>query len=502
MANLDQDQPYDKMLPLKTLSQSDTETCCEPDGPQSTDDFAFCFARFSTGESQRARLTGPLQTRLALLRLFSEPIPRECLRLWLLSPREWGQALHWLDVSGLALYFLARVLEKHLDPMLPRTVLHRLRQNLADNTLRTSWMLAESMAIQREFQRSGFLYAVLKGFSLWPHSVPRLELRSQLDLDYLIAERDAFGARRQIEAHGYRLRAISGRSWEFDTDAPPSSLAELYRPSPNRSLELHLESPNAASAVLAQLDYVRFHGMSVPVLAPPDLFLGQGLHLYKHVCSEFYRPAHLLEFRRHVLARSGDPSFWEQVRERGECSVRARLALGLVTLLVERTMGPFAPEQLTSWTVDRLPFRLRAWVDRYGIRSAVMGQPGSKLYLLLQQEMEALGIGSRRTIQQSLLPRRLPPAIVHAAPHETLSARVRRNFFQCRFILYRLRFHCVAGLGYLREALVWRRIAIARCTEYTLERNPPSGSGVLCVSASGAFHDKGDGYVQNKQVKL
>lgn len=465
-AKLDQEQPHERMRRPENLPQPDAETRCEPDGPQWTDDFAFRFARLSTGDSQRAPLAGPLKTRLALLQLFSDPIPRECLRVWLLSSREWDQALHWLDVSGLALYLLDRVMEKRLEPLLPRTVLHRLRQNLADNTRRTACMLAESTVIQREFQASGFHYAVLKGFSLWPHSVPRLELRSQLDLDYLIAERDASAARRLLEARGYRLRAISGRSWEFNTDAPPSSLAQLYCPTPNRSVELHLESPNTASSVLAELDSVRFNGMSVPVLAPPDLFVGQGLHLYKHVCSEFYRPAHLLEFRRHVLTRYSDSRFWEQVRERGERSLRTTLALGLVTLLAERTMGPFAPEQLTSWTADRLPFTVRAWVDRYGTRSAVMSQPGNKLYLLLQQEVEALGIGSRRTIQQTLVPRRLPPAIVHGAPNETFSARVRRNVFQCRFILYRLRFHLVADLGYLREARAWRRIVLARTVQH------------------------------------
>jgi hypothetical protein len=111
--------------------------------------------------------------------------------------------------------------------------------------------------------------------------------------------------------------------------------------------------------------------------------------------------------------------------------------------------------------VDRLPRTLRAWVDRYGVRSAVRGFPGSKLYLLLQQEMESLGVGSRRSIRQALVPRRLPPAISHATPQETLRAQVRRHVSQTRFVLRRLRFHFTAGLGYLIEARAWRRCIAA-----------------------------------------
>ena len=449
------------MLPLQILPHLDAHTACEKAGPQMVGDFVFPFAGYSTTSPLSVPLSGALKARMALLLFLSDPIPRECLDLCLLSAREWNRALHWLDTSGLALYFFARLQEKNRESQLPEWVLRRLRQNLADNKRRTASLLAESAAIQREFQRSGLRYAVLKGFSLLPHSVPRLELRSQLDLDYLIAERDAPAARCLLEKRGYRLRAISGRSWEFKIDAPPSSLAELYSDSSNWSVELHLEAPNTPSALLPRLEHIQFHDMSVPVLAPADLFIGQGLHLYKHICSEFYRTAHLLEFRRHVLSRYDDSCFWEQVRERGERNLRTVLALGVATLLIEKTMGPFAPESLTGWTAERLPRTLRAWVDRYGMRSAVMSFPGSKHYLLLQREIESLGIGSRRTVGQALVPRALPPAVAVATPDESLAARIRRCFFQYRFILYRLRFHIFAGFDYLREARAWRAIVSA-----------------------------------------
>ena len=72
--------------------------------------------------------------------------------------------------------------------MVPQRVLARLQQDLADNTLRTMQMITEANAIHTRFQDAGISYATLKGFTLWPDSVPRLELRSQLDLDFLVAE--------------------------------------------------------------------------------------------------------------------------------------------------------------------------------------------------------------------------------------------------------------------------------------------------------------------------
>ena len=60
-------------------------------------------------------------------------------------------------------------------------------------------MIAESASIQSAFQKAGVSYAVLKGFSLWPVSVPRLELRSQLDLDFLVSEESADQARQILE---------------------------------------------------------------------------------------------------------------------------------------------------------------------------------------------------------------------------------------------------------------------------------------------------------------
>jgi hypothetical protein len=363
-----------------------------------------------------------------------------------------------LDVSGLALYFLDRMKELQSSNILPTTVLARLEQNLQDNQERTRGMIVESIAIQQEFQEVNLSYATLKGFSLNPHSVPRPELRHQFDLDFLVAQRSAASARRVLEYRGYRLYAMSGRSWEFKRDDAPGHIRDLYKNLPCRCVELHIEAEVPGYQSLLERKEVReFHGIDMPVLSPVDLFIGQGLHAYKHICSEFSRTSHLLEFRRHVLSRRGDDFFWKGVQSRVEENSQAGVGLGIVTLLITSIMGDFASEAFTSWTVPRLPKTARLWVELYGGRVAFGDTPGSKLYLLLQRELESAGVRQRRSLRQALLPSRLPPPVVRGTSGETLRARMGRYRLQIHFVLSRLSFHVVEGLRYFRESYRWRQ---------------------------------------------
>lgn len=400
------------------------------------------------------------QLREAVLLTFCDPLPTEYARLFHLSRKEWEGLLRWLDTSGLALYFLDRVEELGLLEMLPLPVIERLQQNLADNSRRIDGMVASLAAIQRRFKEAGLSYAVLKGFSLWPISVPKLELRSQLDLDFLVSEESSLEARRILEDAGYRLTAIagaSGRSWEFRAnDGPPSSLKDLYKAGLSRAMDLHIEKVNAGqTSRLSRTHDLHFRDVAMPVLSPIDLFVGQGLHAYQHVCCEFLRTAHLLEFYRHIMARRCDDVFWSRLQEELADDPQTCVRLGMVTLLISRVMGPFAPEALTCWTVDRLPNTARLWAEMYGHRTALASFPGSKLYLLLQEEMKPSGLASKRSRLQALLPHRLPPVITHPVVGEAFFARMKRYRAQLRFFGFRLRFHVFEGALYLRESIFW-----------------------------------------------
>jgi hypothetical protein len=91
------------------------------------------------------------------------------------------------------------------------------------------------------------------------------------------------------------------------------------------------------------------------------------------------------------------------------------------------------------------------------MRAVFGSNPGSKLYLLLQRELEAAGVPAKRPIRQILLPVRLPPPVIRAFPNETLEVRLGRYRMQLYFILLRLRFHVVEGLRYAWESHRWRQ---------------------------------------------
>jgi Uncharacterised nucleotidyltransferase len=402
-------------------------------------------------------LSRAYEIRKAVLLAFCDPPPEELAQLKDLSRREQRSLLRWLDTSGLALYFLDRVTHMARLDLIPQPMLARLQENLAGNWARMNALIEESTALHRAFQAAELSYATLKGFSLWPVSVPTPELRSQLDLDFLMAQKDAPAARQILEARGYQLHGMSGRSWEFKAHVDPvASMGNLYKATSYRSVEMHLEASGNPS-LLARTETLCFHNTSLPVLSPVDLFLGQGLHVYRHVCSEFLRAGHLIEFRRHVISRYDDRAFWRRLREQAEGDARSAVGLGVAVLVISRVMGAFAPEELTCWTVDRLPAGVRLWISLYGHHAVLAAFPGSKLYLLLQKELTDASFPAKRSRLKALLPRCLPPAITHVARGETAGARMRLYRGQVLFLLFRLRFHVVAGFRYWRASAQWRR---------------------------------------------
>jgi hypothetical protein len=179
--------------------------------------------------------------------------------------------------------------------------------------------------------------------------------------------------------------------------------------------------------------------------------------VYKHLNSEFSRAAHLLEFRRHVLTRRNDETFWRELRSAANDEPEKRLRLGLVTLLITRVLDDFAPDTFAEFTVHCLPPAARMWVEWYGRRAVFQDFPGSKLYLLLQRELESSNVPAGRSIRQVLFPSRLPPSLIRAAKNEIPAIRFRRYRMQICFVLSRLRFHIVEGLRYVWESYRWRR---------------------------------------------
>jgi hypothetical protein len=133
------------------------------------------------------------------------------------------------------------------------------------------------------------------------------------------------------------------------------------------------------------------------------------------------------------------------------------IAIGLTTLLSYGIFGGEAPAQLEEWTSARLPATVKLWAEHYGREAVLADFPGTKLYLLLQEELRGNDDSWKHTKRNRLMPRRLAPRIVSVSADDNAWKRMRNELFQLRFLLFRLRFHVVEGLHYLVEASRWKR---------------------------------------------
>ena len=72
--------------------------------------------------------------RESVLEIFGEcPDAAAQQKLASVSIRDWKKLLDWMDASGIALYFLARITEIGASHYLPAEVLGRLQRDLRDN---------------------------------------------------------------------------------------------------------------------------------------------------------------------------------------------------------------------------------------------------------------------------------------------------------------------------------------------------------------------------------
>jgi Uncharacterised nucleotidyltransferase len=407
----------------------------------------------------------------AVVAAFRDSAEVSSSRLSTLKLRDWQQSYHWLDASGMALYFLERVESLHIESALPAATLARLRGNLADNRVRSSALFAEFTSLNESFQAAGMLYANLKGFSLSPESCPRPELRCQLDLDFLVDGAQLGWYRDVLAETGYERVVANPDVWEFKAGSSELvSINDHYKARPQRCVELHFAS-SVASPHLAyrdpRLERLASHswgGVTFPALTPADQFVAQAVHIFKHLCSPCTRLSWLLEYQHHVSVRAHDQSFWNAVRAQADAHRHTSIAIGLTTLLSSRIFGWEVGPQLEEWTSSRLPAGVRLWAEQYGRQSVLADFPGTKLYLLLEEELKGNDHAWKQSRRTSLLPLHRAPRLLSTNAQDNVWKRIRSEAHQLRFVLFRLRFHVVEGLRYLIAASSWkRRVVCAPC---------------------------------------
>jgi hypothetical protein len=403
-------------------------------------------------------------TRLkeAVLATFRSTSAEAEARFAFFDSSDWQRILYWLDISGLALYLLDRLTELGLERCLPEPILDGFKQNLTENRERTAAIFQEAAAISRQMRRQRVTFALLKGITLTPDSVPDSSLRWQVDLDFLVAASDATAARHVLVTFGYRLHAVCGDAMEFTAgESGTSNIRKIYQVHSQRLLELHILSTTpgkdgSRNDRLARTRLRKFGGAVIPVLSPADALVQQSLHLFKHLCGEHTRTSWVHEFWRHVQVRREDTGFWCEVERIASAEPQAEIALAAVVLLSKLTFGGAPPDSLERWTADRLPHKVRLWIETFGIHVLLSDAPGNKLYLILRKELRD-GSANRPTIRRLVIPAHLPPPIARDRPGKRLTARLVRYRTEVWYLFLRLQFHVIEGFRYAIELSRWPR---------------------------------------------
>jgi len=366
------------------------------------------------------------------------------------TERQWATLLRWLDESGLALYFLARVRELGAAAHLPLSMLDALESRQYENRQRAAAASSELVRAYRALTMAGVDFLLLKGFSLVPAACPDPALRHQLDIDLMIESRQASQALGALVTLGYDLVAVSRDTWELKT--PSSELPsrkDMYKVHSQRSLELHLVTTAAFAQMRAEGELITIEGTCIPVLSAVSRLFGQAEHIAAHMMSEWIRSSWLLEFRNVVHFHAEDDLFWEVAKTYRNRDVQLLYFLGTATAIT-RTLFPSFPEiPLLRAAEAALPQAQQHWIAEYGRKAMMASFPGTKLYLLQPAT-------TRQFRRRRLLPLRLPPSPV-VASDRTPAARWRGLRTFCAYAVARAVFHLREGARFLWEAQQWRR---------------------------------------------
>ena len=371
------------------------------------------------------------------------------------SLTDWQAILVWLDISGMALYLLDRVEELRIEDSVPAEIRERLQRNLEHNQQRTAALLREAESVAEQFEHVGIPFALLKGITLTPDSVPKPALRWQIDLDFLIAEPDETTAIEVLRTLDYSLHAKFGNTLELRSgSAGKPDLANLYREHSQKSLELHsLRRHEGLQDRLTRASVRLFKGVKIPALSAADIMVQQALHLMKHLCGEHTRLSWVLEFSRHLHVRENDYAFWNEVRWIAAAEPQADLALAMSLWLVAELFEPVPLIAARHWAEDQIPDGVLLWLKRYAHELLLSDSHASKLCLLLRRQLP--NRPDVKSTARLMIPLCLPARITVPVPGETVADRLTRYRIEAGYSGRRLRFHVFEGLRFGIEALCW-----------------------------------------------
>jgi hypothetical protein len=409
------------------------------------------------------------------------------------SQWEWERAFRWLDVAGLAFYFLQKLESTNTADAVPSWILSRLEQNFRANRQRAEYMFRRFCVLNRKFTDAGVRHLVLKGHSLVPQFCPDVLLRYQGDFDYLVDEESLAAAKQVLVEAGYRSKH-SPSSQEFifvlQGMGEPSRRTDQYYARTPHAVELHLDIWDAGLdgiPLIPKLFSVEratthhFNRFAYPALADEDAFLLQVLHTCHHLFSYWVRLSCLLEIGYFLHQRASDMELWNRIEERVGDNWVLREFVVVVTELAAKLFAAPVPESVRAWGSE-IRAGSRVWIDNYA-RHWALGEmpihqfsffPRAKLVRFLHRQYK----GSAQALESLPQTPELPPSRL-----SSIASSVRKNpsvvldlaWWRHHLLIQRCFFHVLADLRYLLEMPRWLWLNRQRTHSAAWERESPDG---------------------------
>jgi hypothetical protein len=395
------------------------------------------------------------------------------------SARDWEQTVGWIDRAGLTLYLVEHLRACGATEVLPPRVLARFEQNLADNRCRVDHLLYETGCINERFDEAGVEYAVIKGFSLWPEFCGNPYLRTQCDLDYLVARQSLRSAQNALLEFGYETRRCSDVQFEYERPLQrvPSQFDSPFKLQTTPTVELHLGLwEDIGHHVPLDEPAFPFHnpnwkewgGLRFPVLSEEDVLLLQLLHAFQHMLSYWLKLSWLLEIGRFLEKRRRDALFWKQFTQRLDGSPRLAEFSTIVLELTAKMFSAPMPEEAQRWKPFIRP-SARLWLENYSRRWALGERPPYKSKVFPDSKLSLFICGDyipdhrarRESLMNRLMPWKIPgrqPSAVFSQVKNQPGTRLHAHWLNSAFTVQRLSFHAGAGMRYLWEFPRWRNL--------------------------------------------